>query len=103
MKDKQTTTIWSADLVKSVDAFEILIVDEGTGRTIIRRPVNVGDISSVLAPLKEAFLSFGAPAELRTDRGWFFSGVRFCDLLRSVGVSHTFASGRTLAERLARS
>jgi hypothetical protein len=100
---KSTNTTWSADMVRSGNTFELLIADEGSGRTIIRVPVDPGDISSGTEPIKEAFRSFGAPDELRTDRGTVFARPVFGDLLRSFGVSHTFVGGRTMAERRAKS
>jgi hypothetical protein len=40
----QTTKVtWSADFVRSGSTYELLIVDEANGRTIIREPVALGD------------------------------------------------------------
>jgi hypothetical protein len=98
---KTTNATWSADIVRSDRAFELLIVDEESGRTIVREPVDPDDISSVTKALKAAFHSFGAPAELRTDRGVLFAGAAVGDLLRTFGVCHTFAVGGTMAEKRA--
>lgn len=102
---KSIDTTWSADMSRTGNAFELLIIDERSGRNIISAPIDPRDISSGTELMKEAFRSFGAPDELRTDRGAFFASRFFADLLLSFGVSHTIvtAERRFPAEELGRS
>jgi hypothetical protein len=95
-------TIWSADIVRSGGSTELLIVDEKGGRTIVRTPVDVTDVTSGTEALKEAFETVGTPLEISTDAALFFTGTAVRALLTSLGVAHTVL-GRNLAERRARS
>jgi hypothetical protein len=104
---KKTNAIWSADIFfESGNTHELFIVDEGSCQTIVRSPVDLADASSVINLLRGAFSSFGAPAELRTDRATFFASPRFGDLMHSRGITHIIAAvdpaRKGLAERLAK-
>ncbi len=97
-------TIWSADFVRSGGSAELLIVDEKSGRAIVRTPVDVTDVTSETEALKKAFETVGIPLEIRTDAGEFFTGTAVRALLTSFGVEHTVVVlGRNRAERQARS
>lgn len=101
---RKADTIWSADIVRSGGSAELLIVDEKSGRAIVRTPVDVTDVTSGIGALKEAFETVGTPLEIRTDAGLFFTGTAVRALLTSLGVAHrVVVVGRNRAERLARS
>ena len=70
---RKADTIWSADIVRSGGSAELLIVDEKSGRAIVRTPVDVTDVTSGIGALKEAFETVGTPLEIRTDAGLFFT------------------------------
>ena len=108
---RKADTIWSADIVRSGGSAELLIVDEKSGRAIVRTPVDVTDVTSGIGALKEAFETVGTPLEIRTDGSElyladeiFFTGTAVRALLTSLGVAHrVVVVGRNRAERLARS
>jgi hypothetical protein len=98
-------TIWSADIVvRSGGSAELLIVDEKSGRAIVRTPVDMTDVTSGTEALRKVFETHGTPLEVRTDAGFFFTGTAVRALLDSLGVAHTVVVvGRNRAERQARS
>jgi hypothetical protein len=66
--------------------------------------VDVTDVTSGIEALRKAFETVGAPLEIRTDAGFFFTGTAVRALLTSLGVAHTVVVvDRNRAERQARS